>query len=113
MRKRRFAIAVLLAGSAVGTAWATSAKVTRTAGQVGITVENSSAYPLACDGTLTGKTKSGHFVDAKMEKVTIGPGGFQTVFVTTDAAADPFVDGWSDIACATPPQPPPAEVPED
>ena len=102
MRNFSLAIAAVLVCSTVGSAWATSVKVVTTARRVTFTVDNSSQLPLICSGKLTAKTKSGKYVDAKMEKESVTPGSFKELFITTYDDQDPFVDGWSDISCSAP-----------
>lgn len=115
---RKFSIvivAALLAASVAGTAFATSVKVIKSARRVTFRVENTTKSPLICDGKLVAKTKSGKFLEAFMKKETVKPGAENELYLTADdAAADPFVDGWSNIACTeVPAAPAPPADPED
>lgn len=100
MKKYRIAcIGAVLACSVIGSALASSVEVTRTLRKVTFTVENTYSYTLICDGTLTAKTKSGKFLEAKMKKVSVMPGAMREIFINASNDSDPFVDGWSDIKC--------------
>lgn len=114
MRKSGFAlIAAVLACSVAGTAWATSVGVAKTSRKVTFTVENSSPYALVCDGKLTALTKSGKRIEAPMKKESVAPGAIHELYIDAFDDKDPFVDGWSDISCVTPPQPAPPADAED
>ena len=102
MRNFSLALTAVLVCSAAGSAWATSVKVVTTTRRVTFTVDNSSQLPLVCSGKLTAVTKSGKYVDAKMEKESVDSGAFKELFITTYDDKDPFVDGWSDISCTVP-----------
>jgi hypothetical protein len=103
MRTFRIAAVIILTWVLADAAQATSVKVATTARQVTFTVDNTSAFTLVCDGTLTGKTKSGKYVETKMVKESVAPGTSKEVWVYVRIdSKDIFVDGWSDISCATP-----------
>lgn len=105
MKRIRVALAAVLATLFVAaTAWASSAYVNTYTDKISFTVENTSAYAFVCNGRVFGQTSSGKVYFAWMNQVVVPSGEFRYLYVYTDPRFDPFVKGWSDIACVTPPQ---------
>jgi len=105
MKRVRIALLVLaLSMSVAATAWATAAYVNTYTHQVSFTVENTSAFTFVCTGHLYAETYSGKRLQAYMDREAVPPGQYRYMYLYTDPRVDPFVRGWSDINCVTPPQ---------
>ena len=103
MKKRKFAVAAALMTLMIGgVALATDANVQVFTDHVTATASNSTGYMMVCSGRVAGVTYSGQTYYAWMNNVAVPPGQYRYVFVRTNPNLDPFVNGWSDIACVFP-----------
>lgn len=106
MRKMMFAsvvAALALAASAAAEERDDLAKVKVTPAQVTFTIENPSPFVMTCTGQLVGTTKKGKRLVARMDKEQIQPGGYGALALESKTPKkDPFVEGWSDMACDAP-----------
>lgn len=79
------------------------AKVEVAPEKVAFTVRNPSPFVMTCTGQLVGTTKKGKRLVARMDGEEIQPGGDAIlVLQSKNPKKDPFVDGWSDMACDAP-----------
>lgn len=106
MRNRLMFASAFVASALVATASAGEeklAEVTVTPAKVTFTVKNPSSFVMTCTGKLVGTTKKGKTLVARMDKREIQPGEDDELALTSkNPAKDPFVDGWSDMACDAP-----------
>jgi hypothetical protein len=98
-----FASLALLAAAPSVSAEEKLAKVEVLPDKVAFTVRNPSPFVMRCTGQLVGTTRKGKRLVARMDGEEIQPGGDAALVLhSRDPKRDPFVDGWSDMACDAP-----------